>query len=426
MSKPNSINFITNTKKLFHIFIFYPAGSIYEDERTRGISHLLEHLLLKHTKQYTEKQLLHEITAVGGNNNATTDHDATCYYIMAHMDNYKACIDIMHSCVKEPVFTDYELNMERKVVIEEINRLIDQNNDMINKSLLTILSPQNKYSGPVEGYIQTLNTITVADLRAYMARRYKQEMVFINCDAASKKHVMDYATKRFGSIKPINFDEPVLKKEFGLETGKGCIFVEVKPQRRQYNTHILFPTYPRKEGFRKNSIVEFIMFCLVSSGLYSILYTELRSKRGLIYGIKSTNAVYRYQGFLRINVSTSSNKTDYIIGIILTELLKICKSGFSPRKLSYFRKAMINARKFFLTNDDNKSIITGEGLFYNASFDVVEVLRSITNEDVIEVARDVFRLDSMGILTFGRYKNQTAVTARINDLVETYKNMSVY
>jgi predicted Zn-dependent peptidase len=421
---PNSLNFITNTKKIFHIIVYFPAGSIYEDEKTRGISHLLEHMMMKHTKKFTEMELLKEGTAIGGNWNAETDRDLTCYYMMTHMDNYKKCIDIMHSCTREPVFTEYEFNIELKVVIEELNKNIDRHSDMDNLSYLSVLSQSNPYSKPIEGYVKTLNSITIDDLHAYMKRRYKQEMVFINCEGgAKKKEVEKYVEKLFGKSKRIDFNEEPMKKQVeGSKKSQGDIYVISKPLK-QCQVQILFPTYPRHMT-RENLLIEFIKFCLVECGLYSILMTELRTKRGLVYGVQSQNETYRYMGVFRINISTSSKDADYIIGLVLDELMKICKNGFSPKMLAYFKKSFINARKYFMTNEVHRSIVIGETLFYGKELQKLDIMKSITNTDIIKIANDIFDLKAMGILAYGDYKDSEE-RGKINNLVLTYKNMHV-
>lgn len=422
---PSSLNFITNTKKIFHIIVYFPAGSIYEDEKTRGISHLLEHMMMKHTKKFTEMELLKEGTAIGGNWNAQTDRDLTCYYMMTHMDNYKKCIDIMHSCTREPVFTKYELDIERKVVIEEFNKNIDRHSDMDNLCYHTVFTKHNPYVRPIEGYVKTLNSITVDDLHAYVKRRYTQEMVFINCEGgATKRKVEQYATKLFGKSKMIDFNEENMKKEVeGSKKAQGEIYVVSKPLK-QCNVLFLFPTYPRHMG-KENLIVEFIKYCLVESGLYSILMNELRTKRGLVYGVQSLNETYRYLGILSFSISTSSKEADYIIGLVLEELLKVRRNGFSPKTLAYFKKSFLNARKYYMTNEIHRSFVIGESLFYGKNLDHLEIIQSFSNADIIKVANDVFNLQTMGILTYGNYKDVEEVADKIDNLVSTYKNMHV-
>lgn len=420
---PHKINFIKNNKGLFHIFVHVPAGSIYEPDNVRGISHLLEHMLLKHTKKYTEKKLLSEITSLGGNYNAVTDRDVTFYYIMTHVDNYRKCVDIMHSVMVEPVFTEYELIMERKVVIEELKRREDSDSDLYNLSYLTILSPNNKYAMPVEGYEKTLMNVTVKDLTEYHKKHYRDYMVFVNCDYKSFTAAEKYVNEKFGANKTIELNEiSIMHGSMGYQSSMFVLHRSYK----QYSMNMMFPSYPRSMT-RENTILNFIKYCLVSAGLYSILAYQLRARRGLIYSISAMNETYRFIGTFRINVSTSTPNTEYIIGLIIESLLKVRKYGFPPNILKYFRKGFINEQKYALTNDDFRSILYSEGLFYGVEpneDEYIDMINGITNEDIKTVASNVFDLEKMGILTFGNYKNESAVRKQIAEVVNTYNIIS--
>jgi predicted Zn-dependent peptidase len=418
-----TINFIYNNNNNFHIIIYVPAGSIYETDKNRGISHLLEHMVLKHTKKYNELQLLKNITELGGEYNAVTDKDVTFYYIMTTNDNYKQATDILHSVLCEPIFFQNELDIERKVVLEEISRRNDSDSDLMNLSYSTILANDNKYAYLIEGCEETLNNVTVKDLKDYYKKHYSDYIVSINCDEKHKSKIEKYILDKFGPIKNINFTN--IGMLYGSLSFNNLLFV-VKRNYKQYNTHLVFPSFPRSM-IKENIILAFMKYCLCSSGLYSILMFELRSKRGLIYGISSLNETYRYLGIFRFIISTSDKDTVKIITIILDILYKLSLNGLTKKKLDYYKNGFINQQKYAFTDTEFISSLIGESLFYESKIDCddyIKITNEITNDDIKEISKNIFNFSKMGILTYGKYKNIKSIDTEIKDLVTTYINMN--
>lgn len=417
------LNFIYNTRGVFHLFIYVPAGSIYESEKLRGISHLLEHMVLKHTKDFTEKKLLEEITSLGGSYNAVTDRDATFYYIMTHNDNYKKAIDILHSVICEPIFKKYELDMERKVVLEELNKRDDTDSNLYDLSYLSILEPDNKYTSSVGGCEKTLNNITIDDLTNYFNLHYKDFSVFINCDIKYKKKVEKYTIHKFGKNKTYNFNDISLM--YNNLSYRSMLFV-ISKNYTQYSTYILFPSFPRSM-IKENTILNFIKYCLVSSGLNSILTFQLRSKRGLIYSIHSQNETYRYLGLIRFSILTSDKKTEHILSIIFDILYQIKTIGITEKLMNYFKKGYLNEQKYALTNEEYKTISHSEALFYGSNLsdeDYIQSIKNITVDDIKNISTTIFDFSKIGILTYGVYHNKKSMKTKIVNLIDTYNSMS--
>lgn len=417
------LNFIYNNRDVFHIFIYVPAGSIYEPDELRGISHLLEHMVLKHTKEFNEKELLEEITILGGSYNAVTDRDATFYYIMTHKDNYKKSIDILHSVICEPIFKKYELDIERKVVLEEINKRIDSDLNLYNLSYLTILEPTNKYTFPVEGSTKTLNNITVDDLTKYFRDHYKNFSVFINCDEKNKTEIENYTYHKFGKNQIYNFND--ISMMYSNLNFRTMLYV-IPKKYTQYSTHIVFPGFIRSM-VKENIILNFIKYCLVSAGLYSMLTYQLRSKRGLIYSIYSINEIYRYIGLFKFSILTSDKKTDHILSIIFDILYKLKRNGMTKKLMNYFKKGFLNEQKYALTNEEFKSILHSESTFYASNLsdeDYIKLIKNITTDDIKNIATKIFDFSKMGVLTYGNYTNDKIIKNKLINLINTYNTIS--
>jgi predicted Zn-dependent peptidase len=154
---------------------------------------------------------------------------------------------------------------------------------------------------------------------------------------------------------------------------------------------------------------------------------QLRTKRGLIYSISSMNEVYRYLGILRFAISTSDKNTDQIINIVLDILHKISSNGLDKNTLNYYRKGFLNEQKYAFTNTEFITSLKGEQLFYDSDVeyqDYINIIKSITNDDIKNISKQVFNFNKVGILTYGKYTNLKSMESKIIDLVDTYINIS--
>jgi predicted Zn-dependent peptidase len=414
------LNFCTNKKNLVHIIAYVPAGSIYEPSNKGGISHLLEHMILKHTKQYTELELLKEMSNMGGTYNAITERDVTFYYISTHVENYKKCIDLFYSFMNQPVFTQYELDLERKIVIEEFKKHQDNDADLFNLSYYTILASNNKYAKSVEGTLESLESITLQDLKEYFNERYKDAVYMINCDEQYKKQIERYAIKKLGPNKSLNFNN-MRELYDGTLSFKSNLYVMTQDSN-QYSTSILFPSFP-KHMIKELIILDFIKYSLVTSGLYSILIYQLRSKRGIIYSVSCWNEIYRYIGILRFIIKTSNKNTEHVLSIVFNILNKFKSHGMQKKSFDYFKKGFCNELKYNFTSDGFMTNFYGDAAFYSAYIsqdEYIKIVDKITNDDVKNISQTIFDFTKIGILTCGAYKNKTAMENLIAQQVGSY------
>lgn len=415
------VNYIFNNNEMFHMFIYVPAGSIYEEDmKVNGISHVIEHMLLKHTQKYTENELLEKITELGGKYNASTDKDVTIFYIMTNIDSYKSCIDTLKSVLEHPKFTSNELEIEKNIVIEEIKKRQDNDSEITNLLYETVLDSRNLYNKKISGNVETVKNITISDLKNYFKERYSKYTILINCDEKYHKEVSQYMDLQFKKSNDIiTFDDTRLFYE--CTRFKNSIRV-VHRDYEQFSTHLMFPSFPRNM-VKESMILNFIEYALVSSHLKSILMYELRSKRGLVYDLGSSNDNYRYIGIFRLSFMTSNKNTSKITKIIFNILSDLCKRGLPEKKLKFYKKSYMNNQEYALTNEEYRSIYHGEAFFYNCDIDEKEMLKmieGISNDDIINMSRRIFDVSRMGLLTCGKYKNLHKVEHDLFQMVKKF------
>ena len=430
LPKPiDRFNYITNNNGMFNIYAYVPAGSIYEKKGIRGISHLLEHMLMKRTKNLSNKELYGKMTEIGGITNAGTVKDLTYYYINTHIDNFKTATDIMYDIIKNPEFDKEELEKEKKVVLEEYAMYEDDWADIIyNTSIKTVLN-KNEYEMKIIGEPGDIKRITIKDLQNYFNKYYISK--FILCVNIDKKH-LDSVEKYIDNVFKLDMRK-VSKLDISSLDSKASHF-SVFPRGKieimqkdfsQYNTVITFPSFSIYM-VREMVVLNFLRFALTSSGLNSLLFRKIRLERGLVYSISSSSEENRGMGLFQISFGTTNANTVYIMSLILSLLSDLKVAGLNEKDLKYFKKSMMNSQKYLFSKENFKELWEFNSIFYQLNLDqsrFMDIIQDIKNEDIKSVSSTVFDFIKMGILTVGNYTG-TSIKEDIDSIRETYQKIS--
>lgn len=416
MTKIKKFNIINNTTGLFYIYVFVPAGSIYETKGFQGGSHMLEHMLFRNKGLGNLSKLL---TSFGARYNAATSKDVTYYHIKSHTSYYKDTIEMMGQLVLRNNFTKKDLEVERKIVVEEYNRrgVSKLNSEIIDTDIM--MDKENIYHASVIGTFKTLKSIKLDDLKKYYQERYKEYMVLVNCEKSIEGAVRTELERVFGAPAQYSWEDAGFRDSALLLQPKIFVLHSIIPQNIM---SISFPAFFGQQG-RKQIILDFIEYCLTSSGLYSILHQDLRVNRGLIYTIQSYSDYYKYIGFFNIQLGTSFNKPEYIMSLILSVLAKMKSRGLPNKILNFYKKSFYSVYKFRYMNEDFKTLQAGLALYYNSYIDEkqsMNIIKKITNQDIIEVSREVFNFDVMGVFSMGRYNGVEKTNTDMQDIIRTY------
>ena len=418
------INYLYNKSNIFIITVYVPCGSIYEQygkyakKQFAGLSHFIEHLLFKHTENFTGKEILQEFTRIGGYYNASTDKDQTMFYVKTLTESYKTAVDLLYDIVVKPVFVEDDIKAERKVVLEELAQTKDDLGDALyEESTYTHLAKKNIYSSPVIGKSTHLQSIKIEDVIHFYKQHYSDIMVVINCDEMYKKEIQRYVSLKFGKNDGITFFNPRMQEESNKHHTKDKERFKITiNDTYQYNTSILFPSFEYCDS-ENNTILNFIKYCLTDAGLYSILTYEIREKRGLVYSIRMNNESMRYLGMLRITFATSNKDIVYIMSVILDILDNIKKNGLSKHDLQYFKDSYRNYMMYKFTNEEYRASWYGDNLFYGTGQTQQDFLKNITNinnDDIKRVSSTVFQYNKMGFYSNGNYDDKKKIMNTIH------------
>jgi len=416
------LNFIHNNTGVFYIYIFVNAGVIYEDVKKLGISHMLEHMIFKRSKHMTTEDILRESTKIGGVYNAATDTDVTYFYFKTSTEKYERTIRIFAELLTMPMFTHSDLARERQVVLEEMNKGLDNNDRLLwSLSSLSVLPDDNPYSRKVIGTEETLMSITTRDMQKYFDERYKDYFIVVNCEkkieGGVKKLVHELFKGRIDGHGDVAGDYDIPRE---LER-KIIVFNQ---DLNQNNIILTFPMFRSHLNLKKTMILDFISYVLSGAGLYSLLVYQLREKRNLVYSASSYCDIMKYLSTFRILTASSHENIKDILAVIFMVLKKLKTKGLESKKLRFFKKSYVNTLKLNMSSEDYKTLAISTQLFNTDGKEAVDeniILRAaqnITNEDIIKVSADLFIGADMGILCMGAFKEAQNLS---NDLMDFAK-----
>ena len=265
------------------IGVYVNTGSINEDKNQNGISHFIEHMLFKGTLGRTGKEIAQTIDNIGGQINAFTEKECTCFYVRVLDKHLLTAIDILSDMINNPKFSDYDIENEKKVILEEIKMYLDSPEDLVYDLLDEIMFNGTPLSLPILGTKKTLLNLNKDIILKYYRKHYIPQNMVISIAG------------NFNPSETLN----MLNYYFNMES-KCC------------NTDKLYNNVPRFEqklkGKKKD--IEQLNFCLGMEGvkrgdenLYSLLvvnnvfggsissrlFQKIREDKGLAYSIYSNS-----------------------------------------------------------------------------------------------------------------------------------------
>lgn len=312
---PNGLRVVTDHMphlETVSLGLWVGTGARHETDREHGISHFLEHMAFKGTRQRSAQQIAEEIEGVGGELNAATGMETTAYYARVLKGDEGVALTLISDILQNSLFGRPELEGERQVILQEIAATLDSPDDIGYDLLHDAAFPQQAVGRPILGTPDSVSSFTSADLKRFLGRRYGPgNMVISAAGAIRHKNIVRHAQALFGGLT----DE---RRTTGERPAKyvGGLRVSEKPFEQ---SHLLLG-YP-SPSYRDDAFFTAQVFSgLFGGGMSSRLFQEVREKRGLCYAIYSTAWGLRDAGLFGIHAATGTKLMSQLIDVIGAEL----------------------------------------------------------------------------------------------------------
>lgn len=401
----NGVRVVTSHMSHVHsasLIFLYTVGARYEDEHQAGVSHFIEHMLFKGTEKRPDPAIISgEIEGVGGIINASTGREGTNYWVKVPADHLESSFDVLADIVRNSLFLEEEMEKERFVIVEEIHGVNDTPDDLVHDLIDEVVWDGQPVGRSILGSVETVESLSANDLRNFMDQHYRPErMVIAAAGKVDHNHVVELTERAFGDL------EPGVGDVCGLTTMHQAAPRVHLLERPTEQAHLCIG-HPALSYTDERRYIQGTIDSILSSGMSSRLFQEIRERRGLVYSVYGYFRQYADVGQGVIYAGTDLMRVDETISAIVGELQKLRDHGVPEDELK-MTKAMSKGR-ISMGLEDSRSVaswIGGQELTFGRIMTPEEVMveiDAVKADDVVDLAREIYRADRLSLALIGPY-----------------------
>lgn len=388
------------------IGIWVKVGSRYENIENNGISHFIEHMLFKGTNNRSAKEIANSIDKIGGQLNAFTSKECTCFYAKVLDTHFDIALDVLADMFFNSRFDKEEIDKERGVVIEEINMYEDSPEDLVHDLFSQAVWSGNPLGMSILGTEETLNNLNREKILEFFNENYIPQNVVISV-VGNFKHKEAVAS---------------IKKYF-----------ENAEQKGNSSANILVPSF-EPEYTLKSKDTEQVHLCMGFNGvdikskafypmlilnnvfggaMSSRLFQKIREDRGLAYSVFSYPSSFEDCGLFSIYAGSKPDNLKSVAELIMEEIRIIKKNGITEQELYDSKEQLKGSYILGLESTSGRMISIGKSeLLLNKIYSPAEILEKIDQVDmdsVNNIIKHIFDTDNMGAAVIGSMDKNTDI-----------------
>lgn len=376
--------------------VWVANGSRCEKKNENGISHFIEHMLFKGTEKRTAEQIALEMDSVGGQLNAFTTRECTCFYAKTLGDYAETAVDILSDMIFCSELSEKTMETERAVVLEEIAMYEDSPEDVVYDLFTETVWGDTPMGRTILGTPESLSDVTPESMREYIRTHYTSKSIVIAVAGSFGDELFELLEKYFGS-RSIEHNEVTFEN---AEYRSGTAVM-----KRDFEQVQLVA------GFRGIDIYDEAVYALLvfnnifGSGMSSRLFQNVREKYGLAYSIGAGHSAYVGTGTFDISAAVSPENTAVVAELIENEIKRIKAEKLTPEEIE---RAKIQLRgNYILSNESvgarmqtiGRTVLLDKPL--RTPEEVIEKIMAVDTEAAAEIIDRVLDTSTLTVTTVG-------------------------
>jgi predicted Zn-dependent peptidase len=389
--------------------IWVNVGSRDETPAVAGASHFLEHLLFKGTKRRSALEISSSIEEVGGEMNAFTSKEYTCFYARVIDTDLPMAIDVVSDLITSSIVSALDVDAERKVVLEEIAMRDDDPSDLVHDLYAETYYGDTQLGRPILGTVESIKSISRNAVFNYYKKRYlPQDLVVAVAGNIKHKKVVEMVERALSADGFLDVKgAPQIRGNEGIRKAKQ-ISVGLMTRKTE-QAHMFYGM----EGVARHDDRRFAMGILASAlggGMSSRLFQEIREKRGLAYSVYAYAQQFAGSGQIGFYAGCNPTKAIEVIEIIREVLHDVAEHGMTHEEINRAKGAVRGS--LVLSQEDSGSRMSRIGkneIVYGHVMGFDEILKeisSVTHEDVRKVASE-FLTKTPTLALVGPFKSES-------------------
>ncbi len=384
--------------------IWVKTGSRNENVRNNGVSHFIEHMLFKGTDKRSAAEIAESIDNIGGQLNAFTGKECTCYYAKTLDEHLDIAMDVLSDMLTNSTFTKKDIALEKRVILEEIGMYEDSPEELVHDILSETVWDGSAIGYPILGTAKSLRGINQETIKEYMKDRYTPGNMVIsvagNFDESKLEDMLEtYFNSRIpgdeteNNVENVDFRPEVKVREKDTEQVHICIgFEGIKN-----GDDALYPLLAVNNIF--------------GGGMSSRLFQKIREKKGLVYSIYSYPTIYNDAGLFTIYAGMKPENLNEVTKLIYDEVRVLLKKGIAKQEFEKSREQLKGSYILGLESTSSRMSSIGKselllGRIYTQE-EILGKIEKITMDGMNQIIRSIFNLDKVGISVVGKVKQDT-------------------
>ncbi len=379
--------------------VWLRQGSRHESASRNGISHFLEHLVFKGTENRTSREIALAMESVGGQMDAFTSKEYTCFYAKILDQHLPDAVDLLSDIVMRPLFDPVELERERNVVLEEIRMVEDSPDELIYDLFSESFYRSHALGRPIQGTEETVGSFSRTSLLRFFRRAYRPENILIVA-AGNLKHrrVIRLIEDAFAGMEQSGNGDRRLRRprvHAGIATRSKKL--------EQLHVMVGLPSFEENASQRYPL---YVLNALLGGSMSSRLFQKIREERGLAYTVYSGVNAFMDSGFMMVYAATSPDKGREVVRLVMDELAALRDHGPDSGEVQAAREHMKGSLMLSLESTSSRmSNLARQEIYFGRQFSLAAILRGIdrvTPETVHAVAARMFASPRVGLAAVGK------------------------
>jgi len=412
---PNGIRVVTEAMpqvRTASLGVWVGTGSRYEPASQHGISHFLEHLFFKGTHSRSALAIAQAVDALGGQMNAFTDKEHTCFYVKVLANHLPAVVELAADMLLNSAFDPEAIERERQVIIEEIKTYEDSPDEVVQDLIAQTIWDGHPLGRSVIGTRKAVAKLGRDDFLRYIDKRYRADNIVVSV-AGDIAHdaIVDLIDRHFGawdgkaSVQPT--EVPALTPTVAIR------------MKEIEQVHLCLATRGRAQGDDDRYTLA-VLDNLLGGGMSSRLFQEIREARGLVYTIASYAASYREGGLFVIYAAMSPENAPEVLRLTFEEIGRLPDTLGEP-EVHRAKESLKGSLMLSLESTGSRMFKLGRSeLYFGRQIDLDEIIGrvdAVRLEDVATMTRELFTPGQIAMAAIGPFAARSAARA---DLERTF------
>ncbi|MEW6046306.1 MAG: pitrilysin family protein [Bacillota bacterium] len=381
------------------------VGSRDEAPGEQGICHFIEHMMFKGTERLSARQIAERIDAIGGQLNAFTTKEQTCYYARVLDEHLHEAVDLLADMLLHSKMDPADVDKEKGVIREEIRMYEDTPDEIIHDLVAQAALGRHPAGRAVAGTEESVQSLTPEQIRAFVRAHYTgRRLVVAAAGRLDHDRLAEQVARYFSALSP---GEPP-RRSGAVESGYRWLVRSKKTEQAHFCVGA-----PGLQAASPDKWPMMLLDTVLGGGVSSRLFQELREERGWVYSTYSYHTALSDVGYFTVYAGASPDKAAAVLDLVERELASVAASGISPEELRRAKEHLKGSLMLSLESTSHRASrlaraeLSGEP--YLAPDEVLARIEQVTAEQVHELAARVFVPDRYAYAAVGPVPWKTQV-----------------